>query len=657
MNVRISRVVATTIIPFLKTCALLLALRSADFAQSNAPVIFYSDLDSAPATGGEGGRDGAFLCVYGEHFGAVRGSSSIVIGGVQPATYKLWTDSGEPYKPGHYAKACAQISHQTPPGTIKVQLITKMGSSNELQFQIRPGNLYFVAMNGSDKTGDGSKDRPWLSIRRCQDQMKAGDICYIGDGVIVKANDRNGAAIALTSSGEPGRPKAIVAYPGANVVINNNGTSGAVRAITNLTQSGDIDNWTIAGMVFDSAHLSVQLSRGKGLRLVDNDILCTGDRCYGYDGGLVVGGPGTNLADITVLGNRIHDVGCHDDKDYNSSAHPCAWLPTGKITISSTGSTWSVTQWTSSFGPGSVILANDQLRRIESCDPGCRSGKLDAPFVPDLPEGTTWKFRFPSPPKFFHNVYFSSASSVEFAWNEIDGSRGHACRGLIFHSTGGVDEHDLHVHDNDIHDTVCDCIAFGTVDPHRGQVEAYNNTLHNCGTGSAIVQQSSFAGVYVSNDEDCVPNPDRQGQVQFFNNTIYNAGMAGPAGSNNSCFALKTSLTRRHGTAGISLSNNACVQAGTNGQSYFSAYGNDVSAGRSAASYLSGLNNNCYGVGGGCPGELSSSLAVAPDFVDPTSGNFRLIPKSPMRGVGAPTKAAVDQDGTPRGKKPNLGAF
>jgi len=638
-------------------CASFLVLSLPNFAQSSAPVLFYTDLDSAPPTGGEGGRDGAFLCVYGEHFGPARGSSTILIGGVQAAMYKLWVDRGEPYRPGHYAKACVQISHQTPPGTSTVQLATKMGTSNSLRFQVRSGSIYFVAHNGSDKVGNGSSEHPWMSLRQCQDRMAAGDICYIGDGVSVKSNDQYGAAIALTSSGEPGKPKALVAYPGASVVIDNSQTLGAVRALTNLSQSGDTNNWTIAGIVFDSAHLSVQLSRGKGLRLVDNDILCSGDHCYGYDGGLVVGGPGTNPTDIAVMGNRIHDVGCHEDKNYQSSAHPCAWLPTGKSAISTLGLTWRVTQWTSSFGPGYVIAANGQLRRVENCDPGCRSGKLDAPFQPDLPEGTTWKFRFPSPSKFFHNVYFSSASSVEFAWNEIDGSQGRACRGLLFHSTGGVDEHDLHVHDNDIHDTACDCIAFGTVDPHRGPVEAYNNILYNCGTGSAVIQQSSFAGVYVTNEEDCVPNPDRQGQVQFFNNTIYNAGMVGPSGSNNSCFALRTSLTKRHGTSGLSLLNNACVQRGTRGQSYFTAYGTDVISGRSAPSYLSGSNNNCYGAGSGCPDGLSSNLAVPPGFVDEAAGNFRLTSESPMRGAGVPSKAALDQDGRPRGKEPDLGAF
>ena len=68
------------------------------------PVLFYTDLDSGPATGGENGVDGAFVCVYGENFGYKRGTSQLLVGGVEVAAYKLWNDAGAPYHPGNYAK-------------------------------------------------------------------------------------------------------------------------------------------------------------------------------------------------------------------------------------------------------------------------------------------------------------------------------------------------------------------------------------------------------------------------------------------------------------------------------------------------------------------------------------------------------------------------
>ena len=653
----------TILLTFRKTSLVFLFLALIRFpaylgaAQSTAPVLFYSDIDSGPRSGGEGGRDGAFICVYGEHFGSNRESSVISIGGTQAVNYKLWVDPGEPYQPGHYAKACAQVNNVTPDGKSQLTLTTAQGKSNPLPFTVRAGKVFFVSPHGGDITGDGSSEHPWQTIKRCKSRMSAGDICYIRDGMKVTANESYGTALVLDSSGESGKPKALVAYPGAKVVVDNSTTLGALRALTNYDRSGDISYWTIAGLSFNSAHVSFQILLGTSIRVVDNDILCTGAYCYGYDAALLVGGPGATTTGITVLGNRVHDAGCGEDANYRSSAHPCNWFPVARITMSTSGSTWKITQWPGSFGPGYVIEANGELRRIESCDSGCRSGKLDAPFSRDLPEGTAWKFRFPSPPKFFHSVYMGNASSIEFAWNDIDGKRGKACRGVLFHSTASHDMHDIRVHDNAIHDTVCDCLAFGTVDPNQGPVEAYNNTLYRCGLGSSMVQESSFSGVYLSNDADCLPNASRGGRLQVFNNTVYNAGSGGVSGNNNSCFAVKVVTTPAHGSADLDLKNNACIQVGTNRQTYVTMSGADTISRRPLSSYIGGTHNDCYGSSGSCPSELSDSLSIPAGFVDANEDNFRLAEGSKLRNAGAPSTAATDQDGNPRGPRPNIGAF
>src|SRR5215469_334013 len=92
------------------------------WAQTGSPVLFYSDLDSGPATGGEGGSDGAFVCVFGENFGAMKGSSKLSIGGTEVAAYKVWSDPGLPYLPPHYAKICGQVSHSTASGLQDISL-------------------------------------------------------------------------------------------------------------------------------------------------------------------------------------------------------------------------------------------------------------------------------------------------------------------------------------------------------------------------------------------------------------------------------------------------------------------------------------------------------------------------------------------------------
>lgn len=59
--------------------------------------------------------------------------------------------------------------------------------------------------------------------------MSAGDIVYVRDGVSQTAEDNFSAALSIETSGLPGQPKAIVAYPGATVVIGSTGLEFGAR--------------------------------------------------------------------------------------------------------------------------------------------------------------------------------------------------------------------------------------------------------------------------------------------------------------------------------------------------------------------------------------------------------------------------------------------
>ncbi len=50
------------------------------FAQVPQPQIFFSDLESGPNVGGQGGN-GAFVTIWGKGFGATQGTSSVTVGG------------------------------------------------------------------------------------------------------------------------------------------------------------------------------------------------------------------------------------------------------------------------------------------------------------------------------------------------------------------------------------------------------------------------------------------------------------------------------------------------------------------------------------------------------------------------------------------------
>src|SRR5215468_1589505 len=69
-----------------------LALVPQAAAQASAPVLFYSDIVSGPATGGEANK-GAVVTVWGRHFGATQGTSLVTVGGGAVDNYRVWSDS------------------------------------------------------------------------------------------------------------------------------------------------------------------------------------------------------------------------------------------------------------------------------------------------------------------------------------------------------------------------------------------------------------------------------------------------------------------------------------------------------------------------------------------------------------------------------------
>src|SRR5437660_12798186 len=86
----------------LQLLLLLFTVTLSSVAQSAAPVLFFSDLDSGPNAGGESvsGFSGAYVTLYGNFFGSAQGSSPVTLNGqnclrVLPAVgnYSGWGSS------------------------------------------------------------------------------------------------------------------------------------------------------------------------------------------------------------------------------------------------------------------------------------------------------------------------------------------------------------------------------------------------------------------------------------------------------------------------------------------------------------------------------------------------------------------------------------
>lgn len=265
----------------LLVCSSLIAQRT--------PRIFYSDLESGPARGGQNDQ-GAIISLYGAGFGNARDQAFVSIGGVPAGAYLLWSDKKIAFQLGHAARS----------GDILVNL-SRTAVSNGIPFTVRHGSIYFVSPVGRD-SNNGSFASPRRSVAKTMQRMAPGDIVYALDGVAETALEDYNASLVIASAGQPSLPKALIAYPGARVQIG--ATAGPEFGIrTPSISGGPFSNWILAGFVLRGANQALDLRSVAGWRIISNDISCpSGD------------GPAAcvevaNSRHIQFLGNTIHDTG------------------------------------------------------------------------------------------------------------------------------------------------------------------------------------------------------------------------------------------------------------------------------------------------------------------------------------------------------------
>ncbi|MGH9702062.1 MAG: IPT/TIG domain-containing protein, partial [Candidatus Acidiferrales bacterium] len=174
-------------------------------AQSAPPRIFYSDLVSGPNTGGQANL-GAIVTIWGKNFGGAQNNSTVTIGNGLAARYLLWTDQRISFQLGSDSRSGEILVHRS-----------GFAASNGMPFEIRPGRIFFVAVNGG--SSGGSFEHPWKSLVHAKNSMKPGDITYVMDGVTQTGEENYSAALSIESGGTKEKPMALVAYPGAHAVV------------------------------------------------------------------------------------------------------------------------------------------------------------------------------------------------------------------------------------------------------------------------------------------------------------------------------------------------------------------------------------------------------------------------------------------------------
>lgn len=209
----------------------ILLLLSASALYGSAPSLFFTDLTSAPSSGGEtvSSFTGAYVTIYGNNFGASQGASTVTWNGIDclrvvgsAGTYTGWGST-------HlwYQKIIVQLSTSCTAGTGNFVVATSSGASNGLSFTVRTlstNKIYFVATGGSNSNA-GTFAAPFLTIPKCMGSgdtssvMRAGDVCYVRDGVNQTAIAGFASLTPNAFAGTASLPISLVTYPGANSTI------------------------------------------------------------------------------------------------------------------------------------------------------------------------------------------------------------------------------------------------------------------------------------------------------------------------------------------------------------------------------------------------------------------------------------------------------
>jgi hypothetical protein len=276
------------------------------------PQTLYTDITSGPNSGGEG-NNGAYLTIFGKGFGASQGSSTVSINGIAVAAYKQWTD----------AKITVQPGSAVTSGPIVVT-VGGQSSNNDLGFTVRPGQIYFVALNGNDSTGViGDITHPFRNVQNTfnRSDFGPGDHIVIRGGTWTDTNSRYNSFFSLQDGkgGTAADPVVVMAYPGERVYIPR--PSGA--GIHAWNSPGGL---TVAGLEFDMQGgggtpfgfppgASSSANTMQYIRAVNNEI-------YGMvstsGGSAAMEGRGKHHK---YLGNRIHDNGVTNGRGTSSKLY------------------------------------------------------------------------------------------------------------------------------------------------------------------------------------------------------------------------------------------------------------------------------------------------------------------------------------------------
>jgi hypothetical protein len=291
-------------------------------AYGAVPVCMYQDVQSGPASGGEGGN-GVYLNIYGVNFGATQGSSTVAVNGTPVSQYLYW--GADPT--GERQQIGVQIASGTTSG--KITVTTAAGSCSNLSFTVRAGHIWFIGPNVDDSApgtaaemkASNSYSSPWGLTNSNVPNTNGGynayrtpytyyECCVAPGDFLVFLGGVNypyfdgrgwGGSLTLDQATTASSFITLQGRPGGTAILGGGETN--INAISNT--------WSGGYTVYSGLTLVGQGSNGSALnmwnydRAVGNTLSCPS--CRDEAGGGITAAEGA--ADgIEALGNEISQV-------------------------------------------------------------------------------------------------------------------------------------------------------------------------------------------------------------------------------------------------------------------------------------------------------------------------------------------------------------
>ncbi|NOY73965.1 MAG: hypothetical protein GXP14_16615 [Gammaproteobacteria bacterium] len=296
-------------------------------AHAADPVIFFSDLISAPKTGWNSTEpnQGAIVTIWGRNFGNTRASSYITVNGINLSTDSDYKDDwAKTNNPVPFLQTITfQLNSSMADGNGTISVTVNEKTSNTIPFRVNTiGSIYFI--NPSASGGSGTLSDPWSDLSDFIDTMKPGDIGYFREGTYDQIYNGGKSNIWVRKSetwGTAQDPIGFIGYPNEVAMFD----SWANGHESNFNKSVIVEAYymTVAKLATRAFSRGIQV--GRYGRIIGNDAIGV-QKLIGGAGIIHTGSDG-----VKILGNSVHGGRSKNRLDHSIYIDGCQDLAANEI--------------------------------------------------------------------------------------------------------------------------------------------------------------------------------------------------------------------------------------------------------------------------------------------------------------------------------------